>query len=59
LDVWIDERGDVACVKVVRSIPVDDQAAIDAVRRWKFVPAAVGGQPIAVVQEVRLQIGLR
>jgi TonB family protein len=46
-------------VKVVRSIPVDDQAAIDAVRRWKFVPAAVGGQPIAVVQEVRLQIGLR
>ena len=54
LDVWIDEKGDVACVKVVRSIPINDQAAIDAVRQWKFTPASIGGRPIAVVQEVRI-----
>jgi len=52
LDVWIDERGDVACVKVIRGMPLNDRAAIDAVRRWKFQPAAIGGKPVAVVQHV-------
>jgi TonB family protein len=55
LDVWIDEKGDVACVKIVRSIPLDDQAAAEAVRQWKFAPATLAGRPIAVVQEVRVQ----
>ena len=54
LDVWIDESGDVAYVTVVRSIPLNDSAAIDAVRQWKFTPATRGRQPIPVVQEVRL-----
>jgi TonB family protein len=54
LDVWIDENGDVSCVKITRSIPVNDQAAINAVRQWKFVPATLGGRPIAVVQEVQV-----
>jgi len=55
LDVWIDESGDVACVKIVRSIPLDDRAAVEAVRQWKFAPATMGGRPIAVIQEVRVQ----
>lgn len=55
LDVWIDESGNVACVKIVRSIPLDDQAAVDAVRQWKFAPATIAGRPIAVIQEVRVQ----
>jgi TonB family protein len=55
LDVWIDESGDVAFVQIVRSIPVNDAAAINAVRQWKFAPALRGGRPIAVVQQVRLQ----
>jgi protein TonB len=55
LDVWIDEEGNVACVKITRSIPMNDQAAINAVRQWKFAPATLRGRPIAVVQEVRLK----
>jgi TonB family protein len=55
LDVWIDEGGNVAFVQIVRSIPLDDTAGINAVRQWKFTPALRSGQPIAVVQEVRLQ----
>jgi TonB family protein len=54
LDVWIDENGDVSCVKITRSMPLNDQAAINAVRQWKFVPATLGGRPVAVVQEVRV-----
>jgi protein TonB len=30
-----------------KSIPMLDRAAMDAVGRWKFRPAKVGGQPIA------------
>jgi TonB family protein len=55
LDVWIDEKGNVSCVEVTRSIPINDRAAVAAVRQWTFVPATLRGQPIAVVQEVRLE----
>jgi protein TonB len=54
LDVWIDESGNVSCVNVTRSMPINDEAAINAVRQWKFAPATVRGRPIAVVQEVQV-----
>ena len=55
LDVWIDEHGDVMFVQVVRSIPMNDAAAVTAVRQWKFSPALYNGQPIAVVQLVQVR----
>jgi TonB family protein len=54
LDAWIDESGNVSCVKITRSIPMNDQAAIDGVRQWKFAPATLRGTPVAVIQEVRV-----
>jgi TonB family protein len=54
VDVWIDERGHVACVKVVKGMPLNDRAALDAVRQWTFHPATMLGKPLAVVQHVRL-----
>src|SRR5262245_56362685 len=57
LDVWIDESGNVSCVKITRSSPRNDQAAADAMRQWKFVPATLGGRPIAVVQQVPVRRG--
>lgn len=38
LQAAIDESGLVSDVKVLRSIPLLDQAAIDAVRQWQFEP---------------------
>lgn len=55
LDAWIDENGNVPFVQIVKSIPINDAAALNAVRQWKFTPALRNGQPIAVVQEVRLR----
>ena len=52
MDVWIDEGGDVKCVKVIRSIPVADAAVIAAVRQWKFTPAKLGDRPVGVVHRV-------
>ena len=54
LDAWIDEKGNVTCTKVTRSIPILNQAALDAVRQWRFAPATLAGKPVAVVQEIML-----
>jgi protein TonB len=38
LEAIVERTGDVSGVKVLRSIPLLDQAAIDAVRQWKYEP---------------------
>ncbi len=55
IDVWVDEHGEVQCAKVVRSIPLGDAEALSAVRQWKFAPARIGGQAIAVVHTVDMR----
>ena len=39
--------GEVKDVKVVRSIPELDEAAMAAVRRWRFKPGTKNGVPVA------------
>lgn len=45
LEVETDIYGRVKAVKVLRSIPLLDQAAIDAVRQWIYQPLIVDGKP--------------
>lgn len=40
--------GSVGETRVVKSIPMLDQAAIDCVRQWRFKPALSKGEPVAV-----------
>jgi protein TonB len=49
LEATIDEHGDVTATKILRSIALLDQAATDAVRSWKYTPARLNGQPVAVL----------
>ncbi len=46
LSAIINEKGDVKKVKVLRSVPLLDQAAIGAVKQWKFEPKRVKGKPV-------------
>jgi TonB family protein len=48
-EALIGVDGKVADVRVLRSIPLLDQAAIDAVRQWEFVPTLLNGNPVPVV----------
>ena len=48
LQVLVGRDGLVRDVKVVKSVPGLDQAAIEAVRQWKFKPALTKGEPVAV-----------
>jgi len=48
LEVKIAEDGSVEEARVLRSIPLLDQAAIDAVRQWRYSPTLVNGSPMKV-----------
>lgn len=54
----IDQAGNVIDVEVVRSIRLLDDAAIEAVRQWRYTPATLGGQPVTVRFRVRVQFRL-
>ncbi len=49
LEAMTDITGRVASVKVLRSIPLLDQAAIDAVRQWVYEPMVINGRPREVI----------
>jgi len=54
VDVWIDERGEVADVAVAESAGAAlDAALLEAVASWKFAPATLRGVPVAVRLTVR------
>jgi protein TonB len=52
LEATIGPRGNVTDVKVLRSIPLLDQAAIDAVKQWVYEPTLVNGVPTGVIMTV-------
>ena len=52
LQAVISEDGSVREVKVLRSDPLFDQAAMDAVKQWQFTTPMLNGQPIPVVMTV-------
>jgi protein TonB len=58
LEAIIDARGFVKSVSVLRSIPLLDQAAADAVRQWRFTPARLNGEPVPVVMTVTVNFTL-
>jgi protein TonB len=43
---------------VLRSIPLLDQAALDAVRQWEFTPLLLNGQPAGIVMSVTVTFTL-
>jgi TonB family protein len=47
-EVVIAPDGGVSAARVVRSIPLLDEAALEAVKTWKFAPTIVNGQPVPV-----------
>ena len=51
-EVVVSEAGLVTDARVVRSIPILDEAALKAVRQWRFEPAVVDGKPVPVKMTV-------
>ena len=48
MEAEIDAAGNVRSVKVISGPPLLRRAAVDTVRQWKYEPARLDGQPVAV-----------
>jgi protein TonB len=59
LEATTDMYGRVVGVKVLRSVPLLDEAAADAVRQWLYEPMVVNGRPRGVVFTVTLRFELK
>ena len=58
IDARIDVDGCVRNAEVVRSVPQLDQAALDAVTQWEFLPTIVNGKPIPVLLTITVRFTL-
>ena len=58
LEVVIGAEGRVLDARVIRSIPLLDQAALDAVRQWEFTPVLLNGVPTRIIMSVTVNFTL-
>lgn len=59
IEATLDERGNVVRTQVLRSIPLLDGAAVDAVRQWKFTPTLLNGIAVPIVMTVTVNFTLQ
>ena len=55
LEATISPAGEVVDVGVLRSVPLLDAAAIDAVRQWRYDPPRLNGSPVSVLLTVTVR----
>ncbi|MEP6915400.1 MAG: energy transducer TonB [Acidobacteriota bacterium] len=54
IDATIGADGKVIDAKVVHSIPLLDQAALDAVQQWEYLPTMLNGVPVPILVTVKV-----
>jgi len=59
LEAILGADGVVREVRVLRSIPLLDEAAVQAVRQWQFTPTLLNGEPVPVVFTVTVVFKLQ
>lgn len=58
LEAVIGVDGRVRDLRVLRSVPLLDEAAIDAVKRWRYTPTRLNGVPVPVIMTVTVRFRL-
>jgi periplasmic protein TonB len=59
IDALIDESGRVTGMKVVTGPAMLHQAAMDALRQWKYKPATLNGKPVSMHLMITVQFRLQ
>lgn len=55
LQVSIDKSGNVTAVKTVQGEPILADAAVKAVKQWKYKPYLLNGEPAELEETVKIQ----
>jgi protein TonB len=58
LEITIGDDGKVKAVKVLKSLPLLEAAAIDAVKQWEFKPTLINGKATPVIMPVAVNFSL-
>jgi len=58
VEATIGADGKVVDARVVRSVPLLDQAALDAVRQWEYQPSTLNGRAVPVVVMVNVNFAM-
>ncbi len=59
IEVLIGDDGTVQAGQILRSIPLLDQAALDAVRQWRYTRTLLNGTPVPVIMTVTANFTLQ
>jgi protein TonB len=59
MEAVLDTSGRVTQLRVIQSVPLLDQAALDAVRQWRYTPTMLGGNPVSVLMTITIRFQLQ
>lgn len=60
LEITVDKQGNVTDVKVLRQLPMGlTEAAVEAVKQWKYEPSTLNGRPVEVLVTVTVTFRLQ
>ena len=59
LEAEVDTRGYVKTVKVLRGHPLFDDAAMEAVKQWRYQPLLLNGEPTGFILTVTVNFNLQ
>jgi protein TonB len=58
MEITVDREGSVEDARVLRSIPLLDEAALAAVKQWRYAPTWLNGRPVPVIMTVTINFTL-
>jgi protein TonB len=59
MEAVLDPTGRITQLRVIQSVPLLDQAALDAVRQWRYTPTTLGGHPVSVLMTITIRFTLQ
>ena len=59
LEAVINERGGVERIRVLKSVPLLDGAAVTAVSGWRYTPTLLNGVPVSVLMTITINFTLQ
>lgn len=59
LEAVLDTNGHITQLRVLKSVPMLDHAALDAVRQWRYTPSRYGGHAVSVLMTITVRFTLQ
>ena len=59
MEAVLDTNGRVTQLRVLETVPMLEQAAVDAVRQWRYLPSLYGGHPVSVLMTITVRFALQ